>query len=245
MNQDGRGVRESGFGYRGKLLLTLCKPLRTGGQPQFYPHALIPFQASYEDAKTTAIRVFSNHLVRNTSGQVHRANITLKCGARRIDGSGVWASVEPSEWSTILSTDGEEIGVFTSDNLYAPYRVGVGESSGLEVASSIRPQTQNLTHGGAPSIPMPHVPMKNINLKPPPSYDGDTVAGTLVGAPATLLELKEMAKQMFPSRLGRREASAIRIEYINSRSFDSTEVHASSYPRLILTEKEPIEMRVV
>ena len=48
----------------------------------------------------------------------------LKYGARRADGSGAWASVEPSQWSTILSTDGEEIGVFSSDNINTPYIAG-------------------------------------------------------------------------------------------------------------------------
>jgi len=36
------------FYHAGKLLLTLCKPIRTGGQPLSYPHTVIPFQASYE-----------------------------------------------------------------------------------------------------------------------------------------------------------------------------------------------------
>jgi len=34
--------------HSGKLFLTLCKPIRTGGQTPFYPHAVVPFLASYE-----------------------------------------------------------------------------------------------------------------------------------------------------------------------------------------------------
>jgi len=97
-----------------------------------------------QDARTTAIRVFSNHLVNNSSRQVQRNNITLKYGARRADGSGVWAAVELSEWSTILSTDGEEIGVFTSDNANAPYTAAAGVSSSLEAPMS-SPQAQRFT----------------------------------------------------------------------------------------------------
>jgi len=47
-------------------------------------------------------------------------------------------SVEPSQWSTILSTDGEEIGVFSSDNINAPYIAGA-ISSTLEPAFSANP----------------------------------------------------------------------------------------------------------
>jgi len=117
MNQDGRYDGSlSGSSYGGKLLLTLCNSFKIGEQPAFYPHAIIPFPQTYDQAKSAALRAFSTYF--NNPSAI---NITLKCAIRRKDGSTVWASINPSEWSTVVCSDDEEIGVFTSSNSHAPY----------------------------------------------------------------------------------------------------------------------------
>jgi len=242
MDGDGRAESiVSSSGYKGRLLLTFCKPFNIGGQTA-YPHSVVAFPESYEAAKLDALRVFAAHLPRT----VNRANIVLKCAIRRTNGMTVWCSISPGQWKATIRSDGDEIGVFLPDNLNASYEAEVKPTSNTQTSTA----AQALARKQLPSLTsMAHYPVtpaqqqKIVNLTYQERFwdeDGyNTSKSKMVGAPETLMELKELAKTLF----GLNPAYQITIKSKPTGfGMDEVEIHETSYARFIATGKEPIQL---
>ncbi|KDR76606.1 hypothetical protein GALMADRAFT_225612 [Galerina marginata CBS 339.88] len=217
MNQEGRsdGPPTPVSGYKaGTLLLTLCHSFKIDELPAFYKHAVVPFPQTYKDAKLAARQAFSGYFSTQTSP------IVLKCAIRRKDGSVVWASINPNEWSAVVRPDDGEIGVFVADHLHAPY-----------LASFISPDEGDVQKAA----------QKMIRLEIKAGLHDNDVS-MIIGAPPTLPDLEKLAEELFLQSNTTTQASPVRIQISISSNGDWIDIHNSGYARIIETGNEPIEM---
>jgi hypothetical protein len=55
-------------------------------------------------------------------GQFQASDIVLKCAIKRADGTRAWGILHPTDWRSVISPDGDEVGVFLDqDSLDLPY----------------------------------------------------------------------------------------------------------------------------
>jgi len=98
----------------GRLVLTLCKSDARGS----YYHTMIPLPKSYEAAVNEARQVFQPYI----GHQFRASDIVLKCAIKRANGAGAWGILRPTDWSSVIRPDGDEVGVFLrQDSLDLPY----------------------------------------------------------------------------------------------------------------------------
>ncbi|KAF8799909.1 hypothetical protein BYT27DRAFT_7245935 [Phlegmacium glaucopus] len=147
-----------------RLVLTLCKSDARGS----YHHAMIPLPKSYEAAVNEARVVFKPYI----GWQFQASEIVLKYAIKRANGTGAWGILRPTDWRSVIRPDGDEVGVFISqDSLDLPYEPMESSEAGSQ-RSTVTAQQQYDNHPShTPGIQMERKIMY-LTLK-----TGDTIIG--------------------------------------------------------------------
>ncbi|KAF8623636.1 hypothetical protein AX17_007336 [Amanita inopinata Kibby_2008] len=89
-------------------LLTLR--LVTKAEQESERYAVVPFPATYQDAKVLAIETLGDYMSESTPD-----DIILRRSAKNREGTWIWADLRPDDWKIVMEDSAEEVGVFSRD----------------------------------------------------------------------------------------------------------------------------------
>lgn len=84
--------------------LTLVLVAEKGGEDHY---AVVPFPQTYEDAIAAATKYLGRYMLDRQT-----VDIILRCSAINREGKWIWADIPPENWTTTLTSNPMEVGVF-------------------------------------------------------------------------------------------------------------------------------------